>query len=170
MVSVLAHLLLGSSLYFIIYFRKPSLISYLFCLFVSILPDFDYIIYLFHPIGDSGLYHRVYFHNIFAFAFFAFLIFLINIKNKQKYPILGSFIIFYGFHIILDLFDNGVPLLFPFSSRFFLIAQIGTYVDLPWKLVYEGNIYFSFFAILLYMLSLSGFLLYLKWKRRSLIT
>ena len=133
----------------------------------TLLPDFDFIVHRLFPIGDSGLYHRVFFHNIFTFALFAFFIFLLNKRLKGKYFLTSNFVFFYSLHILLDLFDNGVPLFYPFSDTFFLIYQIGAYIDFPLKLVYEGNIHFSLFAILLYILSLSFFIAYPRWINKK---
>lgn len=168
MVSILAHLLIGSSIYFITRLRKKmNPPNYLFCMLFSILPDFDFIVYYLFPIGNNELYHRIFFHNIFTFALFAFFIYLINKKLKEKYFLTLDFILFYFLHIALDLFDNGVPFLYPLSNQFFLIYQIGDYTNFPLKMIYEGNIRFSILTIILYIISLSLFLSYKKCKKKN---
>lgn len=168
MVSTLSHLLFGSSVYFFINLRKKlSFTNYLFCLLFSLVADFDYIAYLFFPVGSSALYHRVFFHNIFTFMVFFVFVFFLNLKFNGRYFSNVDFIVFYGLHLLLDLFDNGVPLLFPFVARFFLLIQVGRYIGFPLKLIYEGNIYFSIFVIFLYAFSLSFFIFYRKWMKKG---
>jgi len=155
MVSILSHLLISSSIYYLLNFKsKHRLINYIFCMLFAILPDFDYVLYLVFPIGNGALWHRVYMHNVFVFLLLVFFVFLVNFRFNGAYFSTGNFAVYYGLHIFLDLFDNGVPLFFPLGESFFLIKQIGQYVGFPMKLIYEGNIYFSIFVMFLYVSSL----------------
>ena len=108
--------------------------------------------------ADSGVYHRLLLHNILAVGILSLAILMSNYIFRKRFFSAMGFVVFYSLHIILDMFDNGVPLLYPVSRHLFLIFQIGDYVGFPLKLVYEGSLYFSLFGIILYTLSLLFFL------------
>ncbi len=71
----------------------------------SILPDIDIF-----------SFHRALLHNIFI-PFIPFLIFLI----KSRRDIYGIICFFLLSHIILDMFDGGIYLLYPFYYKIFFV-------------------------------------------------
>ena len=138
MVSVLNHVLWG-----IIVYKVFSFEGLLLFLFFTILPDFDYLIYRIL----KNYFHRVYFHNIFV----------ISVLSAVVYFLFGNvdYVVALFLHILLDLFDGeGVPMLFPFTEKRFLIYPVGAALPLPAKIFWEGNIYFSLLTFILVFLTI----------------
>lgn len=75
--------------------------------FFAVLPDADAII----------LPHRAVFHNIFILVI-PLLLFIL-IRNRRD--ILGIICLFLASHLILDMFNGGISLLYPLSSNVFFI-------------------------------------------------
>ncbi len=70
------------------------------------------------PDADIFLFHRASFHNIFILT----IPFLVFIFIKYRRDISGMISFYLASHLILDIFDGGVFLLYPFYRRVFFAS------------------------------------------------
>ena len=69
------------------------------------------------PDADIFLFHRATFHNIFILTV-PILIFIF-IKDRKIKEIAGIICFYLGSHLLLDIFDGGIFLLYPFYNKVF---------------------------------------------------
>ncbi len=132
MPSIVSHMITGASLSYSLYPDKKKFKLYFFAVLISIIPDFDVIMFRIgipysHPMGHRGFFHSFLFAAI-AGIFLAYLFFNKYEAAAGKYIKLSIVFILIGImHGILDAMTNGglgIGLLIPFKNqRFFL----------PWK-------------------------------------
>lgn len=155
MVSTLMHFIWGYIGYSLAGYDPQNYILLVVFLFLTQFLDIDFIL---KPIFKLKEHHRYYFHNIFSIMFFLIL-FTFAIKYFFALSYLYSFIfVFLAFflHITLDLFDEvGVPLLYPFKKKRYLIYKLSYALPFPIKLVYGGNTWFLVISISLFALTIS---------------
>ena len=137
MVSTLLHFVWG------IIFARTLNLNMLFFLFFTQILDVDFFIGYFK---NDTKNHRKYFHNI-------FFITLLTLAGSLFFPF-EIVIIALLVHILLDLIDEvGVPLFYPFSDKIFLIHKFAFNLPFPQKLIFDGNMYLSFFSFFILMIS-----------------
>jgi len=159
MVSTLLHILIGTSIFLLLdkkfKFKPKSLYLILFAAFVSVIPDLDLLLFKLLPSISSKfpleMYHRIFFHNLFFIAFI--LIFYIYLIKRKIVSSLIFSTVFLS-HLFFDLFDNGVPLLYPLSEKLFLIYPLTQYTGMPYKLFWDGNIMLSILSAILFIMVL----------------
>ena len=141
MVSTLQHIIWGIILFRCIELFSGSKFSYItlaFFIILTLIPDSDFGIFLFHK---NSVDHRTYFHNLFSTV-------LIGFMGSVFMPLFLSFMAVF-LHLLLDLFDGrGIPMFFPFSKKRQIIYKVGQEYEFPIKLVYEGNPYLTSFSII----------------------
>jgi len=110
------------------FFFKSPWHDALFFIFLANLPDADFLPGII--LGRPNLYHHGIFHSLgaaLAVAAIGGWFFYLN-KKRFRATALGIFLVFY-FHLILDFFaldfvsPYGLPLLWPFSGRYFIAAK-----------------------------------------------
>ncbi|MBN2345126.1 MAG: metal-dependent hydrolase [Candidatus Aminicenantes bacterium] len=109
------------------FFRNRWLDAALFVL-LSVLPDADFLPGLLR--GRPNLYHHGAFHSIgAALAVAALAGGLFFLRTKRFWPPAAVSFLLFGFHLFLDYFSLdlvapfGLPLLWPFSGRYFISAR-----------------------------------------------
>lgn len=81
------------------------------------------------PDADIFLHHRALFHNI--FILFIPLIFFIFVKTRKDIP--GIICFYLASHILLDIFNGGAYVLYPFYEKAFYINA---------EIAFRNNIFF----------------------------
>ena len=132
MPSIISHIVTGTSLGYSLYPDEKKFKFYIFAILLSIIPDFDVIMFRIgipyaHPMGHRGFFHSFLFAAIIG-IFFAYIFFSRNEARAKKYTMISFVFILIGFmHCLLDAMTNGglgIGLFIPFSyQRYFL----------PWK-------------------------------------
>lgn len=168
MVSTLAHIVVGLSIYLLLTFKyKLNFKALLFAAFVLIIPDFDFFVsIIINVLKISEIVlteHRMFFHNI---LFFVCVILFYHFYVKKKLISTRIFIALLVVHFSLDFFNFGVPLLAPFSLYYFHFSNItsGGMVPFPISIIWTGNPIFMGIYSILFFLILMIKLKYLKKK------
>jgi len=113
--------------------RKMGL-NIVLCLFVSILPDFDFLPGMFF--NDPGGWHGSFSHSItacivLACAVYCFCRFVAKRPDALKISVLTATV--YGMHILMDFFTDGrgIMLLWPLKKRF--VSPVSLFTGLKWS-------------------------------------
>jgi len=81
---------------------------------IAIAPDFDYVF------GHRTIFHTLLFAFIFSFLVYLVFRFIINYKKNKEIENKNAFylsIYYTFFHLLLDIGDPGLPLLYPFFDK-----------------------------------------------------
>ncbi len=132
MPSIIGHIAIGTSLGYTLYPDEKKFKFYIFAILISIIPDFDVIMFRIgipyaHPMGHRGFFHSFLFAAIIG-GLLAYIFFSRHEASAKKYTKLSLVFILIGImHCLLDAMTNGglgIGLFIPFSyERYFL----------PWK-------------------------------------
>jgi inner membrane protein len=152
-------------------------VAALYGIVVSNVPDLDFI-----PQVITGLrFHRGPSHSllgaVLVSALLAFMVHLINRRDRRSdranNPLIALFIltlIFYGVHLLLDLFSaggNGMRLLWPLSEQFFK-SPIALFPQVHYDRSLWDASHLRFIGVeLLYSLGLLGTLKMLRARRKA---